>query len=82
MLLKELPKSIDSIIIFAQEKLGDAILLLPFLKALNETFPGIAIDLCCTSYNRKIFEGIPFLLQAERNKSYTFHSRCILLYSE
>tara|TARA_B100000212_G_scaffold113586_1_gene84667 strand:- start:2356 stop:3411 length:1056 start_codon:yes stop_codon:yes gene_type:complete len=58
---KELPKSIDSIIIFAQEKLGDAILLLPFLKALNETFPGIAIDLCCTSYNRKIFEGIPFL---------------------
>ena len=31
---KELPDSINSIIIFAQEKLGDAILLLPFLNAL------------------------------------------------
>ena len=58
---KELPESINSIIIIAQEKLGDAILLLPFLKALNDRFPGIAIDLCCTSYNRKIFEGISFI---------------------
>ena len=34
---KELPDSINSIIIFAQEKLGDAILLLPFLNALHNS---------------------------------------------
>ena len=58
---KELPDSINSIIIFAQEKLGDAILLLPFLNALHKRFPDAVIDLCCTSYNKKIFEGIPFI---------------------
>ena len=58
---KELPDSINSIIIFAQEKLGDAILLLPFLNALHKRFPDAVIDLCCTSYNKKIFDGIPFI---------------------
>ena len=58
---KNMPDSISSIIIFAQEKLGDAILLLPFLNAFHKRFPDAIIDLCCTYYNKKVFEGIPFI---------------------
>ena len=58
---KNMPDSISSIIIFAQEKLGDAILLLPFLNAFHKRFPDAVIDLCCTYYNKKVFEGIPFI---------------------
>ena len=58
---KNIPDSISSIIIFAQEKLGDAILLLPFLNAFHKRFPDAIIDLCCTYYNKKVFEGIPFI---------------------
>ncbi len=58
---KKIPDSISSIIIFAQEKLGDAILLLPFLNAFHKRFPDAVIDLCCTYYNKKVFEGIPFI---------------------
>ena len=55
---KNMPDSISSIIIFAQEKLGDAILLLPFLNALHKRFPDAIIDLCCTYYNKKVFEFV------------------------
>ena len=58
---KSMPDSISSIIILAQEKLGDAILLLPFLNAFHKRFPNAVIDICCTHYNKKVFEGIPFI---------------------
>tara|TARA_B100001250_G_scaffold133181_1_gene113849 strand:+ start:598 stop:1644 length:1047 start_codon:yes stop_codon:yes gene_type:complete len=69
---KELPESINSIIILAQEKLGDAILLLPFINAFHKRFPDATIDLCCTSYNKKVFEGIPFIRNCISYRPFNF----------
>ena len=59
--LKRPPNSIESIFVLAQEKLGDAILLFPFLKQFHEMFPNTIIDVGCTSYNKAIFQKIPFI---------------------
>ena len=58
---KDPPKEIESIFVLAQEKLGDAILLFPFLNHFHKMFPETKIDIGCTSYNRKIFEQISFV---------------------
>ena len=58
---KDPPKDIDSIFVLAQEKLGDAVLLFPFLNHFHKMFPETKIDIGCTSYNRKIFEQISFV---------------------
>jgi len=70
---KNIPDSISSIIILAQEKLGDAILLLPFLNAFNKKFPDAIIDLCCTHYNKKVFDGIPFIRNCISYRPFNFH---------
>ena len=59
--LKNPPNNIESIFVLAQEKLGDAILLFPFLKQFHEMFPNTIIDIGCTSYNKAIFQKIPFI---------------------
>lgn len=48
-----------SIIILAQEKIGDAILLTPLLKNLRRAFPGIEIHLVAFSPVYPFFEGDP-----------------------
>jgi ADP-heptose:LPS heptosyltransferase len=69
---KKIPDSVSSIIILAQEKLGDAILLLPFLNGFNKRFPDAIIDLCCTHYNKKVFEGIPFIRNCISYRPFNF----------
>lgn len=56
-----LPDTIESILILAQEKLGDAVLLMPFLKALNARFPSARVDVLCSRKNRYLFDAVPFV---------------------
>lgn len=57
---KSLPSEIESILIVAHERLGDAILLMPFLYAFHDRFPATAIDIACTPLNQSIFRLLPF----------------------
>lgn len=58
---KQLPEEIESLLILAQEKLGDAILFMPFLYALHNRFPKASIDIACTPRNISLFGQVPFL---------------------
>lgn len=58
---KSLPSEIESILIVAHERLGDAILLMPFLYAFHDRFPDAKIDIACTSLNQPLFLRLPFV---------------------
>ncbi len=56
---KPIPDTIQSVLILSQEKLGDAVLLMPLLKGLAQQFPGIKIDILCTRHNEDLFKSVP-----------------------
>ena len=58
---KSLPPDIESIFIIAHERLGDAILIMPFLYAFHDRFPAAAIDIACTPLNQSLFSLLPFV---------------------
>lgn len=58
---RPLPEKIHSILVLIQEKLGDAVLLIPLFNQLRETFPRIRIDVLCSRYNRPFLEGLPMI---------------------
>lgn len=68
---KSLPEKMESILILAQEKLGDAILLMPFLYALHDRFPSAQIDIACTPLNRSLFQSVPFVRETATFKGDT-----------
>lgn len=58
---KPLPGNPQSILIQAQEKLGDAVLLMPLLKALNTRFKKARIEVLCSRHNQYLFQAVPFI---------------------
>ena len=58
---KKLPDSIESILIIAQDKIGDFILLTPVLYSLDKYFPGIEITVITTRHNYELCKSISFI---------------------
>ncbi len=64
-LLRPLPEKksfegpLDRIVILAQEKLGDAILLTPLFRELKKLHPAVEIHVVCLGLNAAFFEGDP-----------------------
>ena len=56
-----LPVSPESICILGQEKLGDAILLIPLLKSLKQTFSDIQITVLATHHNYSLLNALPWI---------------------
>ncbi len=56
---KPLPKNPKKILVQSQEKIGDAILLLPTIGGLKKLFPGAVINVLCSRKNEPIFNAIP-----------------------
>ncbi|HCI16727.1 MAG: glycosyltransferase family 9 protein [Candidatus Marinimicrobia bacterium] len=52
-----LPSKPQRILIQAQEKIGDAILLFPIISGLKKQFPSSIIHLLCSTKNKHIFES-------------------------
>ena len=59
-----LPDEMGRILILAQEKFGDAILLVPLLGQLQDTFPHIHVDVLCSRYNKPFFTSLPYIRDA------------------
>jgi len=59
--VKNLPPNPGVLLVQAQEKLGDAILLMPFLHGLHQRFPGAQIDVLCSRHNQYLFKALPFI---------------------
>jgi len=85
---KSLPADIESILIIAHERLGDALLLMPFLYAFHERFPAAQIDIACTPLNQSLFQELQFVRNVVTYKSDTTalrylqaHRRYTLLYN-
>lgn len=59
--LKDLPLEPGSLLVQAQEKLGDAILLMPCLNAFHQRFPNARIEVLCSRHNQYLFNALPFV---------------------
>jgi heptosyltransferase-3 len=57
----ELPDPPENICILGQEKLGDAILLIPLLKSLKQTFTGIHITVIASHRNYPLLNALPWI---------------------
>ena len=63
------PEEPESICILAQEKLGDAILLIPLFKELKRCFPSVSLTIIASRKNDSFLQSIPFVDEVYNPKS-------------
>jgi len=59
--VRDLPPNPGTLLVQAQEKLGDAVLLMPFLHGFHQHFPDTKIDILCSRHNQYLFKSLPFI---------------------
>lgn len=58
---KSLPRTFRSILILAEDKLEDGLLLIPFLNALHARFRKTRIAVIASPFNQELFTTLPYL---------------------
>jgi len=53
------PETFRRVLIIRPEKIGDTICMLPMIRALNNAFPGVQIDIYASTYNNFMFRYMP-----------------------
>ena len=69
---RRIPEQPKSICILSQEKLGDAVLLMPLLQGLKDNFTQTKIIILASSRNKPFFEKLPWVDQIYCYRPMTF----------